>query len=191
MSDTLTSVAPAAPTVLLTAEEFAARYEHIHAELIKGVVKEYPVPMPKHGYICLRIGRLIGNLVEEHDLGRVMSNDSWIKTGSNPDTVRGADVCFFSYERLPRGEMPEGLLPVVPDLVVEVRSPSDWWPEILVKVGEYLQAGVRVVVVVDPKSTSATVYRPEEHQQIFHNGDPLTLPDVLPGFSVPVSQLFA
>ena len=128
--------------------------------------------------------------MRQHDLGRVATNDSWIKTGSNPDTVRGADVCFFSYERLPRGAIPDGLLPVAPDLVVEVRSPTDRWNNIFIKVGEYLGAGVRVVVVLDPASASASVYRLEELQQIFHNSDPLTLPDVLPGFSVVVSRLF-
>ncbi|MFO0929149.1 MAG: Uma2 family endonuclease [Gemmataceae bacterium] len=191
MSDTTVPVAPRGPPVLLTAEEFAARFAHVHAELVKGVVKEYPVPMPKHGFVCFRIALLVGTHVEQNDLGRVMTNDSWIKTRSNPDTVRGADVCFFSYERLPKGEVPEGLLSVVPELVFEVRSPSDRWPEILVKVGEYLQAGVRVVVVVDPPTSSATVYRHEELHHTFHNGDPLTLPDVLPDFSVPVSRLFA
>jgi len=174
----------------MTAAEFTARYANVHAELVKGIVKEYPVPFPKHGFICLLIGRLIGNQVEANELGRVATNDSWIKTGSNPDTVRGADVCFFSYERLPKGAVPEGLLPVAPDLVVEVRSPTDRWNAIFAKVSEYLTAGVRVVVVLDPATTSASVYRMDELQQIFHHSDVLTLPDVLAGFSVVVSRLF-
>jgi Uma2 family endonuclease len=108
---------------LLTAAEFAVRYEHVHAELVKGVVQEYPVAYPHHGKICMTIGALLWQHVQENDLGHVMTNDSWIQTGRNPDTIRGADVCYFSYERLPKGEVPRGLLPVVPDLVVEVRSP--------------------------------------------------------------------
>ncbi len=179
------------PAMLLTAEEFTTRYTNIHAELVEGVVKESPVPFPKHGFICSRIDRLIGYHVETHDLGRVATNDSWIKTGVHPDTVRGADVCFFGYERLPRGEVPEGLLPVAPDLVVEVRSPSDRWTEVFAKVVEYLRAGVRVVVVLDSATATASVYRPDELQQIFHNSDPLTIPDLLPGFSVAVNRLFA
>ena len=97
---------------------------------------------------------------------------------------------FFSYERLPRGKMPDGLLTVMPDLVIEVRSPSDKWTRMFIKVGEYLAAGVRAVVILDPITTSASVYRADEFQQIFHNGDPLTVPDVLPGFSVEISRLF-
>src|SRR4051794_26780027 len=190
MSTLAGPTAPAAPGALMTADEFAARYANVHAELIKGVVKEYPVAWPKHGKICLTIGHLICAYLESHDIGHAMSNDSWIRTGSNPDTVRGGDVCFFSYERLPKGEVPEGLLPVVPDLVVEVRSPTDGWSEIFTKVGEYLGAGVRVVIVLDAASQTASVYRPEELQQIFHNGDELVVPELLPGFAVAVRRLF-
>jgi Uma2 family endonuclease len=178
------------PTPLLTAEEFAQRYHHHHVELVKGVVKELSMPSPKHGKICLTIGYLILDHVLEHDRGHAMSNDSFVRTRTNPDTVRGADVCYYSYERLPRGAVPEGLLAAVPDLVVEVRSPSDNWSEIFTKVGEYLGAGVRVVLVLDAASTSASVYRAQELQQIFHNGDELVVPDVLPGFTVTVSRLF-
>jgi Uma2 family endonuclease len=187
----LTTPPTGAPPALLTATEFVARYQHAHAELVKGVVKEYPVPTQKHGKICLEIGYLIRRYLEDHDLGRVTSNDSFVQVGRDPDTVLGGDVCFFSYERLPRGEMPDGLLPVAPDLVVEVRSPTDRWSNIFAKVGAYLAANVRVVIVVDDASASASVYRADELQQIFHNGDELTVPDVLPGFAVPVSRLFA
>src|SRR4051794_20035444 len=109
--------APAPSAPLLTAEEFARRYHHHQAELVKGVVKELPMPSPRHGKHCATIARLIGNHVAEKDLGHVMTNDSFVKTRSNPDTVRGPDVCYFSYERLPRGDVPEGLLSITPDLV--------------------------------------------------------------------------
>ena len=99
------------------------------------------MPGLEHGKICALIARLLGNHVEAHDLGHVMSNDSAVQTGSNPDTVRGGDVIFYSYERLPRGNVPKELGPVAPDLVVEVRSPSDRWNEIMVEAGEYLKAG--------------------------------------------------
>lgn len=186
-----TVVRPPSAPPLLTADEFAARYANVHAELVQGVVKESPVPWPKHGKACLNVAGELWSFLRTHDLGHAMSNDSWVRTATNPDTVRGSDVCFFSYERLPKGEVPDGLLPVVPDLVFEVRSPSDRWNDIFIKVGEYLNAGVRVVVVLDAKTASATVYRPDELQQTLHNGDELTLPDVLPGFAVRVSSLFA
>jgi Uma2 family endonuclease len=179
------------PATLLTAEEFATRYAHRHAELVEGVVKEYPVPFPKHGKICATISALLWTHVSQADSGHSMSNDSWIKTGSNPDTVRGADACYFSYERLPKGKIPEGLLSVAPELVVEVRSPTDRWTNIYVKIGEYLKAGVRVVVILDPGTEAVSVYRDDVFAQTLHNSDELTIPDVLPGFAVVVSRLFA
>lgn len=176
---------------LLTAEEFVSRYADRHAELVRGVVKEYPVPFQKHGKICSTINALLWNHATAAASGHVTGNDSWVKVGSNPDTVRGGDVCYFSYARLPKGEVPEGLLEIVPELVVEVRSPSDRTEDIAGKVGEYLRAGVRVVLLLDPPAASATVYRVDEFPQTFHNGDELKLPDVLPGFVVSVSRLFA
>jgi Uma2 family endonuclease len=191
--DSIMTTAPATlatPATLMTADEFTARYANVHAELVQGVVKESPMPGLKHGKICMTIGRLVANHVEAQDLGHVMSSGTWIRTGSNPDTVRGTDVCFVSYERLPKGDVPERMLPITPELAVEVRSPSDRWTDVFTKVVEYLKAGVRVVVVLDPPTATASVYRDDELQQIFHNSDPLTLPDVLPGFSVPVDRLF-
>jgi Uma2 family endonuclease len=175
---------------LLTAEEFAKRYGGERVELVLGEVEEQPLQFPKYGKICATASRLLGNHVFKQQLGHVIFNDSFVQTTTNPDTVRGADICYFSYERLPRGEVPEGVLPQTPDLIVEVRSPSDNWSKIYTKVSEYLGSGVRVVIVLDAATTSASVYRPEELQQIFHNGDELTVPDVLPGFTVTVRRLF-
>jgi Uma2 family endonuclease len=192
MSTTVTppQSAPTPPSALLTAEQFAQQYGNRYAELVKGVVKELPMPFTKHGKICATMTRLLGNHAADKDLGHVVCNDSFVKTRSNPDTIRAPDIGYYSYARLARGEVPDGLLAVAPDLVVEVRSPSDTWTEMFAKVSEYLGVGVRVVIVVDAATTSASVYRAEELQQIFHNGDELTVPDVLPGFTLRVSRLF-
>src|ERR1043165_773806 len=176
--------------VLITAAEFAQRHGGDYVELVMGQVKELPMAFPKHGRICWRMGFCMGGHVEKHDCGHLMSNDSFVQTRSNPDTVRGADLCFYSYERLPKGKVPAGLLPVVPDLVVEGCSASDRGVEVFAKIVEYLQAGGRVAILLDEPSCTASVYRSDELQQIFHNGDSLVVPDVLPGFSVPVQHLF-
>jgi Uma2 family endonuclease len=178
------------PTALMTAAEFAQRHGGDYMELIQGQVRELPRAFPKHGRICLLIGRLMDEHAEKNDLGRVVTNDSFVQTRANPDTVRGADVAFYSFARLARGKVPDGLLPVVPDLVVEARSPSERWTDLFAKVVEYLQAGVCVVIVLDEPTATASVYRADELLQIFHNGDALVVPDVLPGFSVPVQRLF-
>ena len=176
---------------LLTAAEFAARFAGERVELVDGVVLEVPVPHQRHGKICFRAAQAIGNFADAADCGHVTTNDSFVRTFTDPDRVRGADVCYFSYERVPKGEFPAGLLPVAPDLVVEVRSPSEGWNGVFTKVGEYLSAGVRVVVVLDIDSRSASVYRTDARQQILEGGAELAAPDVLPGFAVPLDRLFA
>lgn len=79
-------------------------------ELVRGRIVPKNMPAPKHGFCCNKIGRIVGNFTDDHDLGRVMSNDSGVVTERGPDTVRGADVCYYSYERLPRGPIPKATL---------------------------------------------------------------------------------
>ena len=148
------------------------------------------MPFQQHGKVCNRAAFLLTQHVDANDLGHVTTNDSFVQTTADPDRVRGADICYFSYERLPKGQIPEGLLPVNPELVIEVRSPSEGWNDVFIKVGEYLSANVRVVVVLDMATLSASVYRKDEFQQIFDNGDDLTIPDILPGLTVPVRKVF-
>jgi Uma2 family endonuclease len=181
-----------AAVALLTAEEFLLLPDDGRpAELVRGRVVERNIPAPRHGYFCSQIGRLLGNFVEAHDLGRVMSNDAAVVTEHDPDTVRGPDVSYYSYARLPRGPLPAGYLPVVPELAFEVRSPTDRWSEIVVKVGEFLNAGVSVVCVLDPQTETLTVYHAEQPTQVLRADDELTLPDLLtPEFRLPVRRLF-
>jgi len=175
---------------LLTAEVFAERFAGRRVELVAGRVVEVPVSFPKHGKVCSRVAQFVGNFADAHDLGHVVSNDAWIVTRRGDDTARGPDFCFFSYTRLPKGPLPEGLLPVVPEVVFEVRSPTDRWTAVVVKMLEYLAAGVSVVVILDPKTKSASVFRDEDRQDIIEEHQELTLPDVLPGFAVPARKFF-
>ena len=184
-------VSPTPSAALISAEGFARRYSGRHVELVDGVVVELPVPHQKHGKVCNWAAFYLTQFAVAEDLGHVTTNDSFVRLGVDPDRVRGADVCFFSYDRLPRGELPEGLVAVTPDVVVEVRSPSDGWNSVLIKVGEYLTAGVRVVIVLDITTRSASVYRAESRQQIFDADEDLSIADVLPGFAVRVEKLFA
>ena len=183
-------IIPSYSPPLLTAEEFFAQYENKRAELIRGVVKELPMPFVDHGHICGLMTYFLTDFARQHGLGRVMSNDSFVRLRHSPDTVRGPDVCFFSYARLPKGPIPRGLLDAVPELVVEVRSPSDSWSELITKVLDYLAAGVTAVVVFNPERLAVAVYRAAVDEEHFSIEQELTIPDVLPGFTVPVRKLF-
>ena len=99
-------------------------------------------------------------------------------------------MAYFSYARTPKGTAADGASVTPPDLAVEVRSPSDLWTDIFAKVGEYLAVGVSAVVVIDEAGRTASVYRPGGGQEIFTDADTLSVPEVLPGFAVPVARLF-
>lgn len=190
MSTSAASVHTTSVSKPMSLADFSANYSGDYVELIAGHVTELPMPSPKHGKICARSSRFLDEYAEKHDSGHVMCNDSFVRIKTNPETVRGADVSYYTYERLPKGKVPEGVLPIVPDAIFEVRSKSDRWNAVFAKVVEYLNAGVRVVVLLDEPSCSASVYRADEIQQVFHNGDELVVPDVLPGFAVPVRRFF-
>ena len=176
---------------LMTAQEFGQRPDPGYPEeLVQGRVVGMPPPDRRHGYVCSKAARIFGSVVEEHDLGRVMSNDSGVITKRDPDTVRGADVAYYSYARLPKGPLPTGYGPEVPELIVEVRSANDGWREILEKVTEYLRAGVLMVVVLDPKPQTAHLFGPTDPPCTLGPEDELVLPRILEGFRVRVGRFF-
>ena len=188
-----TIVSPEPVPPLITAEQFLELHGgESGVELVKGRVVRYPMPGFKHGEVCGNAFSILRDFVKSRDLGRLSTNDSFIRTGTKPDTFRGADVCFISFSRMPKEQpSPMGPLMTPPELVIEVRSPTDRTGDIQIKIGEYLNAGVTVVVLFDPSIEMAAIYRQAEaFPQRFSNGDELTLPDVLPGFAVPVRMFF-
>jgi Uma2 family endonuclease len=177
---------------LLTAEEFGLLPDDgTPKELVRGRIVPMNVPAPRHGQICVQIAYLLRRFLDDHLLGQVVSNDSGVVTERGPDTVRGADVAFYSFSRVPPGPFPRGYLAAVPELIFEVRSPTDRWRGILAKVAEYLNAGVGVVCVLDDVGETAHVYSDDQPVRILTADQTLTLPDVLPDFQVVVGRFFA
>lgn len=186
----MSTAANVAAEPLLTAEQYAQRPDPGYPEeLVRGRIVPLPQPNRRHGQICARTVYLIGRFLEEHDLGHVLSNDAGVITERDPDTVRGADVAFYSYGRLPKGPLPASYGPEVPELVVEVLSPSDRWPKVLRKVAEYLEAGVTVVVVLDDARRMAHVFGADGTTRMLGADDELTVPDLLGAFRVAVRRL--
>ena len=120
-----------------------------------------------------------------------MGNDSGVITERDPDSMRGADLAFYSFNRLPPGPFTrDEYLAVVPEFIVEVRSPSDRMSRVLAKVTEYLSAGVNAVCVLDPIVGTAMVYRDEGTPETFAADADLVVPDVLPGFRARVGEFW-
>lgn len=181
----------AAPIMLLTADEYFALGDDSRSELVRGRVVTMTPPGFRHGSVCSRLVRLLGRFLDDHDLGHLVSNDAGVITQRDPDTVRGPDLAFFSYERLPKEQVPIGYPTVAPDLVFEVLSPTDRMSDVLDKVAEYLQSDIRVVCLVDPASRHIDVLRDEHALQHFRLADEFSIPDVLPGFSVLTRTIFS
>jgi Uma2 family endonuclease len=187
----MATVSALEPEALLTAEEFEKRPDSgFPEELVRGRIVPLSQPTRRHGQICARATRILGDYAEEHDLGHVVSNDSAIITRRNPDTVRGPDVAFYSYDRLPRGPLPASYGPEMPELVVEVRSPNDRWVEVLAKVSEYLTAGVLFVLVLDGDRQMAHLFGAEDVIRMLGPDDEFSVPEVLGDFRVLIRRFF-
>jgi Uma2 family endonuclease len=184
-------MATAPVPALLTAEEFGRRPDPGYPEeLVRGRIVRMPLTKPRHGQICAKAVRILGNYADEHDLGHVLSNDSGVITERGPDTVRGADVAFYSFARVPKGPLPTEYLDVAPELVFEVRSPSDRWAAVLAKVVEYLNAGVAVVCVLDPEPETALLFFADRPARVLAADEEWAVPELLGDFRVPVRRFF-
>jgi Uma2 family endonuclease len=180
-------------TPLLTAEEFAKVPDNGQPrELVRGRIVLMNVPYPRHGEICMNIGGLLATYVRQHGLGRLVGNDGGVVTERDPDTVRGPDVSFYSYKRVPPGPLPiNQYVDVAPELVFEVRSHTDRWPRITTKVGEYLSTGVIWVCVLDQQTHTIHLFHADQAPRILTADDEFHLPDVLGDFRTPVRAFFA
>ena len=177
---------------LLTAEEFMDLPDSFdgRVELIKGVVHRTPPRWPRHGEICAHVAFALSRYFEAHDLGHVLTNNVCMVTKRSPDTVRGPDISYYSYERVPKGPLRDGLLPVPPDLVFEIRSSCDRWSELHYKVGEYLRVGVRAVGILVDATKSVHIFFPDREPQILHVDDEFSLPEILEDVRVQVRRFF-
>lgn len=176
---------------LLTIEEYAKLPDLDYPnELVRGRIVRMNPPSSRHGQVCNSAAFLLTAFAREHDLGHVLSNDSGVITEREPDTLRGADVAFYRYDRVPKGPLGEGYLEVAPDVVIEVLSTFDRWPDVLAKIAEYLDAGVGVVCILNPRKLSAQVYRSNGDIEILDGDRTLRLPELSDAFAEPVSRFF-
>jgi len=160
-------------------------------ELIRGELVRLPMSSMESSSIAMHIGSELRTFVRTSGLGLVMGADGAFILRRNPDTTRIPDVSFVSAERLPPVEERRRFPEMAPDLAVEVISPSDRTSETNRKVMDYLEAGVRLVWVVDPPVRTVAVHTPDRVVHILHEDDTLDGGDVLPGFTLPVANIFS
>jgi Uma2 family endonuclease len=184
---------------LMTEEEFLALPENdgIDRELIRGELREKPSWMSMRGYsqavIAPRISYHLADWVRSQPAPRgvVVGGSALVRLRRDPSTFIGVDVAYISPETVPDHPRKARYIDGPPILVVEVLSPSDTLEEINDKVEEYLEAGVPIVWVVEPRHSTVTVYRPDAKPQLFNADQELSAEPFLPGFRVSVSDFFA
>ncbi len=164
--------------------------EGVRGELIRGVLCETMPTGELHGKIVTRLVGALFSYVEPRGAGTLFASDSGVWLEHDPDTVREPDVAFTSVERLPLDAWNTGYTKVVPDLVVEVASPSDSRREVHDKARMWLSHGVRTVWVVHPETRTVDIHRPERAVATLDDQDALDGLDVLPGFTCDVSAVF-
>lgn len=180
-----------ATTELLTAEDLLRlSSEGVKGELIRGVLCETVSVGKVHARIAMRMGGELDRHVRRHRLGQVGGSDGGVLIQRNPDTVREPDVYFVSAELLPLDDDSDGYLEVVPELVVEIVSPSDRQEAVNDKTLMWLGLGVLMVVEVYPAERAVMVHRPGAPAVTLTGDDALDGGDVLPGFRLPLREIF-
>jgi Uma2 family endonuclease len=177
----------------LTAEEFAAipnPADGSQLELVRGEVVAVSPPSFLHGLVQANLAYQLKRYVKQTNAGRV-TVESGVLTETGPDTVRGPDAAFWSYQRLPADQTPVVFANVAPDLAVEVVSPSNSRKDIAGKVREYFAGGAKLVWIVDPDERTVTIYHKPGDGQVLWDDAILNGADVLPGFSCAVAELFS
>ena len=176
---------------LLTAEDLLRlNSQGVKGELIRGVLHETVSAGAEHSFIAGNILAAFHSHVRPGRLGRVGGTDGGVLVERDPDTVREPDVFFISAVRLPLNVRVQGYLEVVPELIVEIVSPSDSQQDVIEKITMWLDLGVSMALEVRPVDRSVVIHRPGASLETLSGEDMLDCGDVLPGFTVPLSEIF-
>jgi Uma2 family endonuclease len=157
-------------------------------ELVDGVLVEKPTGY-RESILAVAIGAILRAYVIPRNLGLVSGTDGMMRLF--PGLVRIPDVAFASWDRFPNRRVPTEPIPdLAPDLAIEVLSQSNTAAETARKRREYFAAGVRLVWLVDPATRRAMIYRADGTVETLDESQPLDGGDVLPGFALPLRDLF-
>ena len=175
--------------IYMTAEQLE-RYPNTHTELVRGRLVFREPAGARHGQVAFRIAAELALYLREHPIGVAYAAETGFTLARGPDTVRAPDVAFVRTGRVPPPEV-EGFAELGPDLVVEVLSPSDRRRTLETKIRHWLSAGTRLVWVISPRKSLASVYRADGSEATLSVDDMLDGEDVLPGFRLSVGALLA
>jgi Uma2 family endonuclease len=160
-------------------------------ELVQGELRQMNPAGNVHGRVTMSFAWRLAQHVDEHRLGTVYAAETGFRLSSDPDTVRAPDVAFVRRASVEAVGEFEGFWPEAPDLAVEVISPGDSYSEVEEKVFAWLDAGTKMVVVINPQQRSATVYKSPTDITALAEAEVLAGGDIVPGFELAVREIFA
>ena len=166
-------------TELLPADEYLARVQRTHecSELVRGEVRPVSPASPLHNVVAGNLFLALALHVRQHRLGWCFTDNAGFRLPiphTEGETIRSPDVAFVTFERLP--QVTRGLAPIAPDLAVEVLAPDD---------------SARDLWVVDPDRRTVAVHSDAAPTRRLRDTDALDGGEVVPGFVLPVRELFA
>jgi Uma2 family endonuclease len=173
---------------ITTAEELLRAGDIGRCELIRGELRMMIPAGDEHGRTVVSLTCAVGNHVAARQLGVLHGAETGFILARDPDTVRAPDLAFTRAERA--SPPARGFVPGAPDLAVEVLSPDDRPGYVREKVAEWLEAGTLAVWVVDPRDRTVSVHEPERPPSVFGEADRVPGGHLLPGFVLPVRDLF-
>lgn len=172
-------------TTLMTADELLQMPDDGYRyELVRGELRKMSPAGSRHSIIAMRIGHSLMTHLDATPLGEVTGADGGFWIARNPDTVRVPDIGFIRRER---AVISDGFFEGPPDAAVEVISPNDTYTEVAEKTEEWLHAGTRAVVVVNPRRKTIVVHRSSGTESLT---DALAVDDVIPGWRMSFSEVF-
>lgn len=178
-------------TGTMTADElFEMEEDEYRYELIRGRLKRMAPTGGDHSLIGTGLAARLWLHARTNEYGNVYGADVGFVFARDPDTVLSPDAAFLRRDRVPSEEEHKRFLPVIPDLAVEVISPSDRLPQVREKVEYYIESGVRLVWVVNPRDRTVTVYSPDHPPHTLNQDDELDGGEVLPDFRLTVGEIF-
>jgi Uma2 family endonuclease len=175
---------------LITVEEFEKSPNSEHRELVRGEVIDTLPSGAQAGVVTATVAMLLRDWAKRGSGGNVGVKAGFVLS-RDPDTVRGPDVYYITANRGSWGGTPEGFWTLAPDLAIEIISPSETADEVQQKIDDFLAAGTPLVWVVYPRTEVVVVYAAGGMARTYRGEDVIEHPDVLPGFSCKVADLFA
>lgn len=156
-------------------------------ELIKGELIQMSPVGGNQGNASLELATLVNAFLRANRIGRGFTSETGFLVA--PETVLAPDLGIILHPRVPR-PIPDGWIPVIPDLVLETRAPGVSEREVRERMQLWLSFGVKVAWDLDPKRRQLTIYQPELPSRLIQESDSLTCEELLPGFVLPMRDVF-